>query len=204
VNGGFGVSGGTQLNSCNIATTLLFNAPTLNDWAVYRNAPQRIFQWAGNVTDVYHETQGTRYWNFNGVVMSLGFQGNLVIAGAAVKPGGGPWDAPSDDRLKRNARPYAAGLAQIMALEPIAYEYNGQGGTRADGMTYFGVSAQKTRAVMPEMVFEQKLGTKDGSLDPRLLPGQLATNLGPLTLALVNCCKELAARVAVLEARCPG
>jgi hypothetical protein len=46
---------------------------------------------------------------------------------------------------------------------------------------------------MPELVTEAP-PTKDS------LPGQLSTQLGPLTLALLNAVKELAVRVAVLEA----
>jgi hypothetical protein len=203
VSGNLGVSG--SINAAGVgASTVLFGYPAVTNWIAYRNAPDRVWQWQDGCTDTWHETTAVRYWNNNRTVMTLDYNGNFGILGDGAKPGGGPWSASSDDRVKRNARPYAGGLAQVLALEPIAYEYNGQGGTRADGVTYFGVSAQKTRAVMPELVFEQKLGTRDGSLDPRLLPGQLATNLGPLTLALVNCCKELAARVAVLEARCPA
>jgi hypothetical protein len=44
---------------------------------------------------------------------------------------------------------------------------------------------------MPELVFRQD-------------NGYLATQLGPLTLALVNACRELAGRVRALEAACPG
>jgi hypothetical protein len=224
--GGLPITGGTISGNLGVTGSISSNGPMatsgdltvggsanltiarfagFGDFTIYRAAPQRIFSWASGVSDTYHEVQGIRAWNTNGPLMALDNSGNLtLLLGAAAKPGGGPWSAYSDDRVKRNARPYTSGLAEIMRLEPITFEYNGKGGTKADGVTYHGLSAQAARPVMPELVFEQKPGTRDGSPDPKLLPNQLGTNLGPLTLALVNAVKELTARVAVLEARCPG
>jgi hypothetical protein len=202
VGGNMVVSGSTSL--ANVAVHGTMQLGDVLDWTVYRSGGDRVFQWQANCTDVWHEATAVRYWNNARPVMSLDYNGNLNILGDATKPGGGPWGASSDDRVKQNIQPYTSGLARIMALEPISFQYNGKGGTVADGVTYRGLSAQATRSVMPELVFEQKLGTRDGSLDPKLLPNQLGTNLGPLTLALVNAVKELAARVAALEARCPA
>ena len=200
IQGNLVVLGSMSINT--VATgTLELGSPAVSDWLAYRSAPDRVFQWQSGCTDVWHETTAVRYWNNNRFVMSLDFNGNLVIIGNASMPGGGPWSASSDDRVKQNARPYGAGLNEIRRLEPIAFEYNGQGGTEADGVTYHGVSAQRARAIMPELVFEQRLGTRDGSLDPKLLPGQLATNLGPLTLALCNAVRELADWLETVEAR---
>jgi hypothetical protein len=114
------------------------------------------------------------------------------VPGQAWKPGGGPWAALSDDRVKRNVRPYSAGLADICELAPIRFEYNGDGGSADDGVTRYGLSAQATQPVMPELVHEMPVSQHS-------LPGQLATDLGPLTLALVNAVRELAERVASLE-----
>jgi hypothetical protein len=209
VGGNLGVSGaittGGLAVSGNIgAGQVYFASPAVTDFTAYRSAPNRVFQWAGGVTDAYNDAIGVRYWNANGALMNLDNGGNLTIVGAGIKPGGGLWQAASDDRVKRNARPYTSGLAEIMRLEPITFEYNGQGGTKADGVTYHGLSAQSTRSIMPELVLEERHPRKDGTRDPALLPGQLATQLGPLILALVNAVKELTVRVAVLEARCPA
>jgi hypothetical protein len=121
------------------------------------------------------------------------FTGSFTIANQAYKPGGGPWTATSDARTKRDIRPYEAGLAEVCALSPVSFEYNGRGGTRDDGVRYVGLGAEATRPVMPELV---EVMPDDG----RRLPGQLGTNLGPLLLALVNSVQELSARVAALEA----
>lgn len=207
--GGLGVSGtvtagsistGGLTTSGNVgANQVYFASPSVTDFVAYRSAPTRVFQWAGGVTDTYNDQVGVRYWNANGPLMNLDNAGNLTIVGAGIKPGGGLWQAASDDRMKRDVAPYTAGLTQIRQLAPIAFQYNGQGDTKADGQTYYGLSAQQTRPVMPELVSEMS-----SRADPKRLPNQLGTQLGPLLLALVNACKELADRVAALEARCPG
>jgi Chaperone of endosialidase len=116
--------------------------------------------------------------------------------GSATKPGGGSWTAASDARVKKTSIPYATGLAAILQLEPIAYQYNGLAGTSDDGKTYHGFVAQDVLPIMPEMVgiVSQKLHPDDPE------PTELyVVNNSPLTFALVNAVKELAARVTALE-----
>jgi hypothetical protein len=179
--------------------TAYFANSQVTDFAIYRNYPQRILQWQGSVTDVYDEQVGARFWNAGTTLMELQFGGHLTITGNAFKPGGGSWAATSDDRVKRNVRPYSAGLADVCELLPIAFEYNGEGGTADDGVTHYGLSAQATQRIMPELVFEMATPRMDGSVDPLLLPGQLGTQLGPLLLAACNAIRELAERVTQLE-----
>jgi hypothetical protein len=103
-----------------------------------------------------------------------------------------------DDRAKRAVRPYQRGLNEIISLEPVSFQYNGEGDTVDDGTVYYGVSAQKTRDILPEAVVEiaarmqQEVATKR-------LPGMLGIEEPPVLWALVNACKELATRVATLE-----
>jgi hypothetical protein len=188
-----------SMNNAYINGDIFFAVSRLTDFLCYSIAPQRIFQWAANVTDVYQEQTGDRFWNANTPQMNLSYGGNLYIQGNGFKPGGGSWAATSDERVKRNVRPYDAGLADICELLPIRFEYNGDGGTTDDGVTHYGLSAQKTREVMPELVFEMATPRLDGSIDPLLLPGQLGTQLGPLLLAVCNAIRELAERVTQLE-----
>lgn len=160
----------------------------------------RILQWATNVKTDYDPNFGSfAFWRQGTPLLTIDSAGNTTINGNGFKPGGGSWASSSDDRVKRNVRPYGAGLADICELLPIAFEYNGEGGTAADGITHYGLSAQKTREVMPELVFEMATPRLDGSIDPLLLPGQLGTQLGPLLLAACNAIRELAERVTALE-----
>jgi hypothetical protein len=52
---------------------------------------------------------------------------------------------------------------------------------------------------MPELVKETPAVGADGKRLPDLLDGQLVTDLGPLTLALVNAVRELSERIEALE-----
>jgi hypothetical protein len=199
VKGALGCEGGATISTLAVNGAIYFARSQVTDFTITRSFPQRILEWATNVTDVYNESTGDRFWNANTSQMQLSYGGNLTIVGNGFKPGGGSWAATSDERVKRNVRPYDAGLADICELLPIRFEYNGDGGTTDDGVTHYGLSAQKTREVMPELVFEMATPRKDGSVDPLLLPGQLGTQLGPLLLAACNAIRELAERVTQLE-----
>jgi hypothetical protein len=130
---------------------------------------------------------------------TIGGAGNLTISGAtATKASGTTWANPSDPRLKRDVTPYSTGLAAILALDPIAFFYNGKGGTTDDGRQCYGYDASAVETVFPECV-----GTRRGTLDERD-PDEtdiLTLDTSNFTLALINAVKELSTRVAALEAR---
>jgi hypothetical protein len=136
---------------------------------------------------------GTAFYAPNGNFVGV----NITVSGNGYKPGGGSWVATSDARLKEAVTDYSAGLAKVMALRPVAYCYNGRGGSTRDGRRYVGLVADEVEGVMPEMV-----GTISELLDPGdAAPSEIKTlDTTALTFALVNCVKELAARVASLEA----
>jgi hypothetical protein len=98
----------------------------------------------------------------------------------------GSWAVISDDRLKRNVEPYTAGLDALLRLTPRSFEYT----ERAPwpGRSY-GLMASEVKGVAPEMVGEAEF---DGVLVQTLAPTHAL-------YLLINACKELAARVAVLE-----
>jgi hypothetical protein len=136
---------------------------------------------------------GTAFYAPNGNFVGV----NITVSGNGYKPGGGSWVATSDARLKEAVTDYSAGLAKVMALRPVVYCYNGRGGSTRDGRRYVGLVADEVEGVMPEMV-----GTISELLDPGdAAPSEIKTlDTTALTFALVNCVKELAARVASLEA----
>jgi hypothetical protein len=98
----------------------------------------------------------------------------------------GSWAVISDDRLKRNVEPYTAGLDALLRLTPRSFEYT----ERAPwpGRSY-GLMASEVKGAVPEMVGEAEF---DGVLVQTLAPTHAV-------YLLINACKELAARVAVLE-----
>jgi hypothetical protein len=138
-----------------------------------------------------------------GIVQTVDQLGNLTIAGGAFKPGGGGWVSPSDERLKKDIRPFEGGLEALLALEPIWFRYNGRGGIRPTGQEHIGLLAQAVQTVLPYLV-----STQPGTLDY----GGPATDLltlddHPLIYLLLNAVKALyqaqqaqAARLTRIEA----
>jgi hypothetical protein len=138
-----------------------------------------------------------------GIVQTVDQFGNLTITGTATKPSGGSWLSPSDERLKKDIRPFADGLEALLALEPIWFRYNGRGGIRPTGQEHIGLLAQAVQTVLPYLV-----STQPGTLDY----GGPATDLltlddHPLIYLLLNAIKALhatqeaqAARLARIEA----
>jgi len=75
----------------------------------------------------------------------------LSVNGSAGKPGGGTWATFSDRRLKQHIRPFQDGLEQILAIEPVFYQYNGKANTPTD-QEYVGVIAQDMAKIADYMV----------------------------------------------------
>ena len=115
----------------------------------------------------------------------------IQFDGNCMKPGGGAWNAISDQRAKENIADYNAGLAELLQLEPRTYKYIGSEGE------YVGLIAQECEKVLPEMVMTGKGNLPDGTEvdDYRTL------NQTPLTFALINAVKELSAQIKTLETK---
>jgi len=165
-------------------------------------------------------------WNAIGGASAWVDQANQFFTGnTAFKPGGGPWTATSDERIKTVLGDYAGGLDQVLALRPVRYVYKGNDTTTADVSAprheemrsevtaapypssfhyelartqkeLVGFVAQEVETVLPEMVY----GTP-GFIDGEAVPDLRRLDTGPLIFALVNAVKELAQRLTTLEAR---
>ena len=201
IGGQLTVSGLTS-NGGMATNTLNVGMPTINDFSMYigSGGTTRNFNWAYNVYDTYSTSSaqwartwgGTTYFLYDNT-------GNFSILNQGYKPGGGVWGSFSDDRVKQNVKPYGAGLAEVVQLKPVAFEYNGAGGTPADGKTYYGLSAQATRLVMPELVCNMPTMLTTPTNGSKRVAGQLGTDLSALPMALINAIRELAERVTALE-----
>jgi hypothetical protein len=165
-------------------------ATASTNFAIYGNSSTHIVQFSPQWAWNWRTADGLLSWNTpSGAVIQIDGSGNLSLeTGNGFKPGGGPWAAVSDERAKQDIAPYGGGLDQVLKLLPITFRYNGKGGTRNDGKTYYGLSGQAVRPVMPELTVEMN-------------DGLVGTDLGPLTLALVNAVKTLTERIKTLEAR---
>jgi hypothetical protein len=108
-------------------------------------------------------------------------------AGTATFSAAGKFSSVSDERLKDITGPLGYGLAEVLALDPIRYFWNGDSGLDDPKHTeYGGFGAGNVKAVMPLAV----------GMDGR---GFLTLADRPILGALVNSTKELNARIVDLE-----
>lgn len=120
----------------------------------------------------------------------------LVVNGGAQKLNGGLWGATSDERVKKDVRPFSEGLKKLLLFDPVIYKFNGKAGTVDNGIDYIGLIAQDVQKVMPELVISQfkKLNAED-TKDAEIL----THDLSPLIFMFINAIKELNARLEKLE-----
>lgn len=138
---------------------------------------------------------------------ALTLAGGVLISTSTVAemPGGGPWTASSDARTKTVLGDYEQGLDDVLMLRPVRYVYRGND-TAADAPSphakvaqdqtpFVGLVGQEIEAVFPGMVTKSS-----GHIDGRAVNDLRRVNANELIYALVNAVKQLAARVATLEA----
>ncbi len=102
----------------------------------------------------------------------------LYVNGDAGKTiGGSSWIVASDRRLKQNINPYPEGLAEVMKIKPVTFQYNELSG-RDTTYINVGTIAQELQEVSPHMVSEGKTG-------------YLEVDDSAMTYMLINAVKEL-------------
>jgi hypothetical protein len=165
-----------------------------------------VFFGSSGGQSLYYDGAGT--WTLTGGTAFI------ISASSASKPGGGPWAATSDARVKNVISDYNRGLTEIESLgRPVLYSYLGNDTPRppasntvpypesphhqvaTDGTRFVGLLAQECGA-MPEMV-----NRCAGYIDGKAVDDLLTLDTTPLVFALVNAVKELSARVVALEQR---
>ena len=134
------------------------------------------------------------------------YGGNLMIGGviaeekltvygnAAKSTGGSSWVTFSDARLKENIVPYSDGLASLMKINPVRYNYKANSGCNA-AEQYVGILAQDLQKISPYMVSTstQKIAS-DGS-------GYLKVDNSAMTYMLINAVKEQQKLIEELKTR---
>jgi hypothetical protein len=93
----------------------------------------------------------------------------LTVNGNASKTGGGSWATFSDERLKDIHGKFTRGLAELLRLNPIRYEYKPDNalGLRDNGEN-IGFSAQEIERILPEAVTRSENGYLQINNDPIL------------------------------------
>ena len=135
--------------------------------------------------------------NITGLVNPVtGFQLKLS-SDSAQKPNGGMWTGTSDLRVKQNISPYAKGLAEILLVDTVNFEYNGLANTET-GIEYVGIIAQDIKDIFPETIstYETKLNQEDEEKTELY-----SFDASPLTFALINAVKQLSAEIELLKSK---
>lgn len=166
----------------------------------------------GNITvgSTLYFQSSNKYFNDNGSSLNLYYNGASFSANNVqfyVYPGVTPYAQQasftviSDQRIKKNIAPYTKTLADLESLDPITFQYNGQYGTKDDGVTHVGLLAQSVQqSRMPELVETYDyIDPNTGEKTPIYI-----LNPSELVFTLINTVKELDARVKVLEAKATG
>ncbi len=105
----------------------------------------------------------------------------LSVNGPAAKPGGGSWTNWSDRRLKDLHGSYEKGLSEIVALQPVVFNYKDDNPLDLPSDNEeVGLIAQEVREIFPEAVSLCQNGYFD-------------FNMHPINVAFVNAFKELKA-----------
>lgn len=76
----------------------------------------------------------------------------LSVNGSADKPGGGDWGMFSDRKLKTNINPFKGGLAEVLRINPVTYNYNGKANILDTETEHVGIIAQEMQQIAPYMV----------------------------------------------------
>ena len=191
----------------------------------------RAIAWRGGVYGLnYDDSVGQLNFVGNSAICAyLTYDGSLTVGTYGVQPGGGPWIATSDERIKTVQGDYSAGLDEVLQLRPVAFTYNGNDTPTADptptlmqndgtaraaahsGPAPYPSSPHYPAAIQGrefiglvahevEAIFPEMVTQREGFIDGVPVSDMRNLDAGPLIYALVNAVKTLAARVEALEA----
>ena len=161
-----------------------------------------------NTSDGYIRYNAVRAWSV-GVNTGGAYQiidvptatARLAIDGAtgACYNQSGTWTAISDGDLKQDVVPYNRGLAAIKELQPVAFRYKPNtpfAGKEAPSDVQLGLIADQVQPHIPEIVGSMSVPVGEKGEEQTVD----TLNTGQLIFSLINAVKELAAKVAALEA----
>jgi cytoskeletal protein CcmA (bactofilin family) len=159
----------------------------------------------------YYKANEHNFWSAGPSYSTFAVFNSVGTANAS-----GSWNVICDDSIKENVQPYTSGLAEILQLNPVSFNYvaSSQQGTiqgdtttpvdpfvegRETPPTRYGLMASNAQEVIPEMVAEMTFTN---------IPNGPAENTPLATIApthlvwvLINACKELDTRHKALDTR---
>ena len=125
----------------------------------------------------------------------------FAAGGTASKQGGGLWAVLSDVRTKRDIAAHTPNPAATLALEPIEFYYNGEGGSIDDGKRHVGFSAQDLQKTAFSHWVTEGSETIDGEPVRQVDLSNLTMELLGVVKMQQQAIETLEAKVKALEAR---
>ena len=104
----------------------------------------------------------------------------------------------SDERIKENIENTTVGLAEVMQLRPVKFNFKDGKGWGTPGQKFYGLIAQEVGAVIPEAMHIDE--SFDDEFDPNQLPDLKSVSMTQITTALIKAIQELKAEVDELKA----
>jgi hypothetical protein len=124
--------------------------------------------------------------------------GGIQITGSVALKAGGGWGVFSDARIKKDVKPLDWGLDHLRRIRPVAFKYNGLGGTEDDGRQHIGVVAQELEKMLPEMVTSRRGRLHNGDAKETDIK---VVDPSAFTYVLINAVKEQQEIIERQEAR---
>lgn len=112
---------------------------------------------------------------------------------SAAKPGSLTWTLSSDQRLKKDIKPFNDGLSVVKKINPVKYHYNGKAGMPTDE-EFVGIIAQDIQKIAPYMIGEWEYRNKDGETEK-----YLSYDGNAMFYLLINSVKEQQQQIEQLQ-----
>ena len=132
------------------------STPGTNDFAFFHNTNNEAYIVQRGAFGLHLQTNSVDRL----VISSAGaIRFNAYGSGAITSDASGNLTAVSDERAKRDIRPFVRGLADVLKLRPILHGYTLESGLDQTKTDYVGFSAQDVQKIIPEAVGNNLDGT---------------------------------------------
>ncbi|HEY8271224.1 MAG TPA: tail fiber domain-containing protein, partial [Pseudobdellovibrionaceae bacterium] len=118
---------------------------------------------------------------------ALDVVGNIKTSGCLYYASSSLGTCASDERLKKDVKPFDLGLKALLGLKPVNFQYNGLGGFQDDGKTQLGVIAQEVEKAAPELIKKQTVQLHPEDNEKTEIK---VVDYGAFTYVIINAFKE--------------
>ncbi len=188
-------TGTSQIRMQGLVTGFIFDDQNgvLQSRFEYNNGSNQLNFFNDNNGGINFQTNSLNlHWNQLG---RLGVGTNVptrnlhVIGNAGKTDGTSTWDILSDKRVKQNIKDYTDGLAEIMAIRPVTFEYNGALGT-IPNQQRVGIIAQEMQEIAPYMITETKFEKSSDGNERSSAGTYLTYSANALPYMLINAIQD--------------